>query len=153
MDNIHKLRQMIDALFGGSPSRFLPDDIRITYSRKNGRIRSVYKDERLLCTMRTDGGLAITPYFAQMLLQDPEFADNCIEVDDESKPFVQEGKSVFCGHVLKAGSRVRISADVPVLHGGTVIAVGRAVLSAPMIESAKSGLAVRIRDSLKSQKD
>jgi len=39
---------------------------------------------------------------------------------------------------------------VPVLYKGTVIAVGRAVLSSRMIKSLKRGVAVKIRDSLKS---
>ncbi|MGI0093423.1 MAG: PUA domain-containing protein, partial [Nitrosotalea sp.] len=104
----------------------------------------------LLCTLRTDGGLAITPFFAQILLKSKKFKENCLEIDNDSKEFVQEGSSVFCKHVTWCGKNIMIGGDVSVLHGGKVIAVGKAVLSTRMIKSFKKGVAVKIRDSLKS---
>ena len=151
MDNIEKLKHSIDALFGKGVSRYLPKDIHITYSKKNKRIRSVFHNENLLCTLRIDGGLAITPYFSQFLLKSKSFKENCLEIDDDSKPFVEEGKSVFAKHVVWCGKNIRISADTPVLYKGKVIAVGKAVLSSEMIPTMKRGVAVKIRDSLKSQ--
>jgi len=152
MDPIEKLRHSIDALFGNGVSKYLPKKIKITFSKKNGRIRSVYHDEKLLCTLRIDGGLAITPYFAKMLLQSKKFKENCLSVDIDSKPFVEDGRSVFCNHVIWCGKNILIASDVPVLFKGKVIAVGRSVLSSEMIESQKRGVAIKIRDSLKSQK-
>jgi uncharacterized protein with predicted RNA binding PUA domain len=43
-----------------------------------------------------------------------------------------------------------IGGDVAVLHNNKVIAVGKAVLSTRMILSFKKGVAIKIRDSLKS---
>ena len=151
MDSVEKLHQTIDALFGNGVSKFLPKKIEITYSKKNGRIRSVFHNEKLLCTLRIDGGLAITPFFAQMLMNSKKFKENCLEIDKDSKPFVEEGKSVFCNHVVWCGRNIMISSDVPVLFKNRVIAVGRAVLSTEMIQSQNRGMAIRIRDSLKSQ--
>lgn len=151
MDPVEKLHHTIDALFGNGVSKFLPKKIEISYSKKNGRIRSVYSDSKLLCTLRIDGGLAITPLFAQMLLKSKKFKDNCLEIDLDSKPFVEEGRSVFCNHVVWCGKNIEISSDVPVLFNKKVIAVGRAVLSSGMIESQNRGVAIKIRDSLKSQ--
>ena len=152
MDTIEKLHHTIDALFGNGVSKLLPKKIEITFSKKNGRIRSVFHDEKLLCTLRIDGGLAITPHFAQMLLKNKKFKENCLEIDRDSKPFVEEGRSVFCNHVVWCGKNILISSDVPVLFKSKVIAVGRAVLSSEMIQSQTRGVAVKIRDSLKSQK-
>jgi len=151
MEPVEKLHHTIDALFGNGVSKFLPKKIEITYSKKNGRIRSVFHDEKLLCTLRIDGGLAITPLFAQMLLKSKKFKENCLEIDIDSKPFVEEGRSVFCNHVVWCGKNVQISSDVPVLFKSKVIAVGRAVLSSEMIQSQNRGVAIKIRDSLKSQ--
>jgi len=151
VDSIVKIKHSIDALFGNGVSRFLPKDIDITFSKKNGRIRSIYHDGVLLCTLRIDGGLAITPVFAQMLLKSKKFKENCLEVDTDSKPFVEDGRSVFCSHVIWCGKNILISSEVPVLFKNKVIAVGRAVLSSDMITSQKKGVAVKIRDSLKSQ--
>ena len=151
MEPVEKLHHTIDALFGNGVSKFLPKKIEITYSKKNGRIRSVFHDEKLLCTLRIDGGLAITPLFAQMLLKSKKFKENCLEIDIDSKPFVEEGRSVFCNHVVWCGKNIQISSDVPVLFESKVIAVGKAVLSSDMIQSQNRGVAIKIRDSLKSQ--
>jgi uncharacterized protein with predicted RNA binding PUA domain len=69
----------------------------------------------------------------------------------DSKPFVEEGRSVFCNHVIWCGKNIQISSDVPILFKNKVIAVGRAVLSSEMIQSQNRGVAIKIRDSLKSQ--
>lgn len=151
MDSVEKLHHTVDALFGNGVSKLFPKKIEITYSKKNGRIRSVYHDGELLCTLRIDGGLAISPYFAQLLLKSKKFKENCLEIDIDSKPFVEEGKSVFCNHVVWCGKNIQISSDVPVLFKNKVIAVGRAVLSSEMIQSQNRGVAIKIRDSLKSQ--
>ena len=150
MDPVVKLRHTIDALFGNGISRNLPKDIEITFSKKTGRIREVYHNKKLLCTLRIDGGLAISPYFAQILLKNKKFRQNCIEIDDDSKPFVQDGKSVFCKHVVWAGKNILIGADVPVLYEDQVIAVGRAVVNSQMMMDLKRGVAVKVRDSLKN---
>ena len=152
MDHVEKLRHTIDALFGNGVSKCLPKNISFTYSKKNGRIRSVYQNEKLLCTLRIDRGLAITPFFAQLFLKNKKFKENCLSIDTDSKPFVEDGRSVFCNHVVWCGKNIMISSEVPVLFNSKVIAVGRAVLSSEMIQSQERGVAVKIRDSLKSQK-
>lgn len=150
MDPLVKLKHTIDALFGNGISKNLPKNIEMTFSKKTGRIREVYHDKKLLCTLRIDGGLAISPYFAQILLKNKKFKQNCIEVNDDSEPFVRDGKSVFCKHVTWAGKSILIGADVPVLHDGQVIAVGKAIVNAEMMGSLKRGVAVKVRDSLKN---
>ena len=151
MDPTLKIKHTLDALFGQGVSRHLPKDIDFKFSKKNGRIRYVYQNSDLLCTLRTDGGIALTPYFAKILLKSKKFLENCIEVDNDSKPFVEQGKSVFCGHIKKCGKNIMIGSDVVILHKKNVIAVGKAVLSYDMIMSQKQGVAVKVRDSLKSQ--
>ncbi|TBR23672.1 MAG: queuine tRNA-ribosyltransferase [Candidatus Nitrosotenuis sp.] len=150
MDQILKLKHTIDALFGNGISKYLPKEIEITFSKKTGRIREVYHNKKLLCTLRIDGGLAITPYFAQILMKNKKFRQNCIEIDEDSKPFVQDGKSVFCKHVVLAGKSIMIGADVPVLYQDKVIAVGRAIVNSEMMMTLKRGVAIKVRDSLKS---
>ena len=151
MDSVVKLRHTIDALFGTGVSKKLPKDIEITYSKKTGRIKHVMTGKILLCTLRIDGGLAITPYFAQILLKNKKFRDNCVEVTADSKPFIEQGYSVFAKHVTWCGKNVKILADTPVLYNDKVIAVGRAVLCAQQIRDFQHGVAVKVRDSLKSQ--
>ena len=151
MDHFLKLRQTIDALFGKGVSRYLPKDIEIIFSKKTGRIRTVHFHKKLLCTLRIDGGLAITPFFAQLLLKSKKFKENCLEINKDAAPFVSEGRSVFCKHVIWCGKNIQIASDTPVMFQNKVIAVGRAVLSSEMIVDFERGVAIKVRDSLKSR--
>jgi uncharacterized protein with predicted RNA binding PUA domain len=150
MNPVEKLKLTLDALFGNGVSNYLPKDIEIIFSRKTGRIRTVTYQGKLLCTLRIDGGLAISPYFAQILLKSKKFKENCLEINDAAAPFVEEGKSVFCKHVVWCGKNIRIASDTPILYKDKVIAVGKAVLSSEMIPDFNRGMAIRVRDSIKS---
>lgn len=152
MDQTLKLKHTLDALFGNGVSKYLPKNIDIVFSRKTGRIKTVSEKGKLLCTLRIDGGLAISPYFAQVLLKSKKFKENCLEVNQDAAPFVQDGKSVFCKHVVWCGKNIQIASDTPVLYKNKVIAVGKAVLSSEMISDFNRGMAVRVRDSLKSHR-
>ena len=63
---------------------------------------------KLLCTLRINGSLAISIDFAQTLLQNKIFRENCIEINKDAAPFVMEGRSVFCKHVVWCGKNVRV---------------------------------------------
>ena len=151
MDHILKIQYSLDALFGNGVSKYLPKNIEMTFSRKTGRIRTISHKGKLLCTLRIDGGLVINSYFAQILLKSKIFKENCVEINKDAAPFVEEGRSVFCKHVVWCGKKVRISADTPVLYKNKVIAVGKAVLSSEMISDFNRGVAIKVRDSLKSR--
>jgi conserved protein with predicted RNA binding PUA domain len=153
LDHIIKLQHSLDALFGNGTSKLLPKDIEITFSRKTGRIRTVSQKGKFLCTLRIDGSLAISIHFAQMLLKNKKFKENCIEINSDAAPYVEQGRSVFCKHVVSCGKNVQISADTPVLFKNKVIAVGRALLSSDMISDFDRGVAIKIRDSLKSRNE
>jgi len=73
VDPVLKLKHTIDALFGVGISRHLPKQTEFFFSKRTGRIREVYYNQKLLCTLRIDGGLAITPYFAQILMKNKKF--------------------------------------------------------------------------------
>ncbi|MBT5279344.1 MAG: queuine tRNA-ribosyltransferase [Nitrosopumilus sp.] len=153
MEHFLKLQQSLDALFGPGSSKYLPKDIDVILSRKTGRIRTVSHKGKLLCTLRINGSLAISIDFAQMLLQSKTFRENCIEINKDAAPFVMEGRSVFCKHVVWCGKNVRVAADTPILFENNVIAVGKAILSSEMISDFNRGVAIKVRDSLKSRKE
>jgi uncharacterized protein with predicted RNA binding PUA domain len=153
VEHFLKLQQSLDALFGPGSSKYLPKDIDVILSRKTGRIRTVSHKGKLLCTLRINGSLAISIDFAQMLLQSKTFRENCIEINKDAAPFVMEGRSVFSKHVVWCGKNVRIAADTPILFENNVIAVGKAILSSEMISDFNRGVAIKVRDSLKSRKE
>ena len=152
MEHFLKLQQSLDALFGTGSSKYLPKDIDVILSRKTGRIRTVSHKGNILCTLRINGSLAISIDFAQTLLQSKTFRENCIEINKDAAPFVMEGRSVFCKHVVWCGKNVRIAADTPILFENKIIAVGKAILSSEMISDFNRGVAIKVRDSLKSRK-
>ena len=153
MEHFLKLQQSLDALFGSGSSKYLPKDIDVILSRKTGRIRTVSHKGKLLCTLRINGSLAISIDFAQILLQSKTFRENCIEINKDAAPFVMEGRSVFSKHVVWCGKNVRVAADTPILFENNVIAVGKAILSSEMISDFNRGVAIKVRDSLKSRKE
>jgi len=152
VEHFLKLQQSLDALFGPGSSKYLPKDIDVILSRKTGRIRTVSHKGKLLCTLRINGSLAISIDFAQILLQSKTFRENCIEINKDAAPFVMEGRSVFSKHVVWCGKNVRVAADTPILFENNVIAVGKAILSSEMISDFNRGVAIKVRDSLKSRK-
>ena len=153
MEHFVKLQHSLDALFGSGVSKYLPKDIDIIFSRKTGRIRTVSHRGKLLCTLRIDGSLAISIDFAQILLQNKTFRENCVEVNKDAAPFVMEGRSVFCKHIVWCGKNVRVAGDTPILFENQVIAVGRSILSSKMMSDFNRGVAIKVRDSLKSRKE
>ena len=155
MDHDTKIRCTLDALFGVvGLSGVLPVDIQFTLSRKTGRIRMVSHQGVLLCTLKINGSLAITIHFAQMLLSNEKFAKKCcVEVSGEAAPFVIQGRSVFCKHVVSCGEHVKVLSEVPVVFQGQVIAVGKAVLSCDIMMDMDRGVAVKVRDGLKDRID
>ena len=94
----------------------------------------------------------IDPDIKKAILSAANKFDNLgYKVEEIEIPFVEEGRSVFCQHVVSCGKNVRIGSDVPVLYKNKVIGVGKAVLSTSMISNQQRGVAIKIRDSLKSQ--
>lgn len=153
MDHLLKVRYTMDAQFGPGAHRALSADAIIEHSKRTGRIRGI-RDGRgnLLGTLRPDGGLAITIRLAEAMLKRRRgFASYCAEVSADAAPFVERGRSVFCRHVVRCGKNVRAHSDVPVLYGSRVIAVGRALLPCEIISDMDRGVAIKIRDSLKSR--
>ena len=153
MDSKEKLGMSLDYIFGKNVSKALPlEKLEFTYSKKTGRIRTVTLNGKLLATMRSDGSIAPTLYGATLLIQQPEFQENCIVAQEGPDQFVAEGRSLFAKHVVKCGDRIKPEADVAILNvKGEVIAVGKAILSAKMMRSFKAGAAVKVREAIGKQ--
>jgi conserved protein with predicted RNA binding PUA domain len=149
VDPQEKIRHQLNALFGTYFT--LPKSTTFSYSRRTGRIKSFNFDNQLAGTLRTDGGIALTLSGAETLLKNPLFIINCVIPIQEAVRFVSEGRSLFCKHVKWCGSNVRVGSDVVVIDDNEkVLAVGRAKLASHMMKKFDSGVAVRIRQGIKS---
>ena len=141
---------MVDYLFGKGVSKAIPKDgMRLTYSRRSGRVKFVYHGDRLFATMRPNGSMALSVYGASLLSKSSRFLQNCVTVDNDAAQFVRGGKSVFCKFVTKAGRRIRPRGDVAILDGsGRVIGVGTSIMAGAFIQQFKTGAAIKVREGL-----
>jgi len=95
-----RLSLMVDYLFGRGVSRALPrTGFRLYYSRRSGRVKSVFHDGRLFATVKPNGAMALSMAGATILSRSPRFRENCVQVSDDVVEFVKGGKSVFCKFV------------------------------------------------------
>lgn len=152
LDARFKIARHVDALFGEGVSKALPEDLQPEFSRRTGRIKNFGIEGRLAATLRTDGGLALTVYGAQYLLdRSPSFVENCVQPVSDAVPFVTEGRSLFCRHVESCGSNILAGSDVAVVDGRTVIAVGVSLIAGKVMKQYGRGVAVKVRDGLRSR--
>lgn len=169
LDPRDKVCRHVDAIFGAGVSDALPaagnddddDGMGFEFSRKTGRIKNFSISGKLIATLRTDGGLALTVAGAQFLASSRSgkpFKENCVVPVQDAVPFVTEGRSLFCRHVDRCGANVKAGSDVAIItvpndgsDSYTVIAVGIAVLGFSQMGRYNRGVAVKVREGLKSR--
>jgi conserved protein with predicted RNA binding PUA domain len=146
-----RLSITVDYLFGKGVSRVLPrQGIRFVYTRRSGRLRFVYESDRLFATVKPSGAMALTLHGARLLMESRGFRQNCVQVADETAPFVMGGRSVFCKFVRWAGKNIHPKSEVVVVDSKwKVLGVGTSVLAGKHMALFKSGAAVKVRAGLK----
>jgi uncharacterized protein with predicted RNA binding PUA domain len=148
---LRRLSIVVNYLFGRGVSGALPDEgLRFAYSRQSGRLRFVYHMDRLFATVKPSGAMALSLYGAGILMKRKAFRQNCVQVVDETAPFVSGGRSVFCKFVTWAGKNIHPKSEVVVVDSRwKVLGVGTAVLAGEHMALFKSGAAVKVRAGLK----
>lgn len=139
---------MADYQFGKGAGRLLfPRNVKIEYSKKTGRIRYVYLNDARLATMRpTDGLFSLSLVGAQRLVRHRDRAKCIVTVKNDVAEFVAAGGDVFAVHVVNADDEIRSKDEVIIVNEtGSILAVGRAVLSSEEMTAFKRGVAVRVR--------
>ncbi len=142
---------MVDYLFGKGVSRALPKEgLRISYSRRSGRVKLIHHEGRLFATVKPNGAMALSMYGAGLLSKSPKFRDNCVQVSDDTAEFVRGGRSVFNKFVVRAGKNVYPKSEVAIVDGKRrVIGVGMAVLNGSHMRLFKTGVAVKVRAGIR----
>ena len=143
------LRTIADYQFGTGAGRalFPPGESRRIVRSTSGRPRQIHVDEGRIASFGTDGRFTLGLEGGRRLhdvLEPPAYR---VIVDDESEPFVRDGRNVFSRFVLDAGDEIRPGDEVLVVHErGDLLAVGRAELDGPSILEFETGMAVKVRD-------
>lgn len=145
--DLRRISIMVDYLFGKGVSKTLPrEGFRLYYSRRSGRVKSVFYDGKLFATVKPNGAMALSIVGATILSKSPKFRHNCVRISDDVTEFVRGGRSVFCKFVVSAGSNIYPKSEVAILDGkGKVIGVGMAVLNGKVMTQFKTGVAVKVR--------
>ncbi len=147
-DVLKRIRSVADYQFGeGVGIKLFPEDVKVTYSKRTGRIRYVYLNGKRLTTLRpTDGLFSLSIKGARRIAENAASAKCFVTVREDVSKFIAEGGDVFAVHVVKADDEIRAKGEVIVVgESGKVLAVGRAVLSGEEMKAFKTGVAVKVR--------
>jgi predicted RNA-binding protein (TIGR00451 family) len=147
-DALQRIRSVADYQFGKGVGRLLfPENVKIVFSRKTGRIRYVYLEDKRVVTMRpTDGFLSLSINGAKRIANCGQHARCFVTVQSDVAQFIADGGDVFATHVVTADDEIRAKDEVIVLdEESKVLAVGRAVLSGEEMKAFKRGVAVKVR--------
>jgi len=144
---LRKVIGVADYQFGLGVGKVLFDRSRIVCSRKTGRVRHIYRGDKLIATLRpTDGYLALTPHGARILLDKMKVVPNTVTVQSDVAEFITKGGDVFAKHIVHAADTIRPSDEVIVLNeSGDLLGVGSALLSGNDMKYFRRGVAVRVR--------
>jgi len=148
LDDLQKIRSIADYQFGrGVGNSLFPNEVRIVYSKKTGKIRHIYLEKELLATLRPTTGLFIlTICGAKRMVREVKPLRLWVRIQDDVEPFIAKGRSVFAKHVIDADLEIRPQEEVIVVNGrNAVVGLGRALLSGREMKVFRRGVAVRVR--------
>ena len=145
---LEKIRKIADYQFGkGVGEKLFPENVKIVFSKRTGRIRHVYLNDKLLATLNPiTGFFTLTIEGAKKVLEAMQPKRLWVQVRDDATLFVEKGSDVFVKHVTDLDEEIRPGEEVIVVNSkGEVIAVGRAMLSGAEMRVFNRGIAVRVR--------
>ena len=151
-NHLEKVRTVADYQFGkGVGSKLFPENVEIQLSPRTGRIRFINLNGERLATLRpTDGMLSLSIKAAKFTAENLPFAKCFVTVQSDVSKFIAAGGDVFAVHVFKVDDEVRAKDEVIVRdEEGSVLAVGRALLSSAEMTAFKIGVAVKVRHGCK----
>lgn len=151
-----KLRGVANYQFGSRAGIDLfSRNVSVTHSPRTGRLRLIFRDGKLLATLRPrDGLLALSLHGARLLAAKSKPPRWRVIVRKDVASFIKQGKSVFAKHVVSADPRIRPGDEAIVVDDDDeLLAVGRALLSGEEMLSFRNGVAVKVRSGVKTAED
>lgn len=125
--------------------------MKIERSRKTGKVRYVYHQDKLLLVARPTDGYFSPSIEGGMILRevDGDRMENGVTVLSEVAEFIKDGKNVFAKHVVDPPATIRPLQEVYVCdEAGNVLAVGKTILSGRDMVHVDRGVAVKTRHGI-----
>jgi len=146
-----RISAVSDMQFGkGAGNALLDGKIRIVKSKKTGKIRNVYCNEKHVLSMRAEDGMfTLKIDGAKLLHKYFKYPKLRVVVDSDAIEFIKDGKSVFSKFVKDCDPKLRpFDECIIVSENDELIAVGRCLLNRMEMLSFDFGMAVKTRDAV-----
>jgi 7-cyano-7-deazaguanine tRNA-ribosyltransferase len=137
-----------DYQFGkGAGKALFEGNLEISKSKKTGRIRHIFSKDELVANVRaSDSFLILSKEGAKRLHRFMEFPKNRVIVDEESEPFILDGRSVFSKFVLDCDENIRADDEVLIVNEkDELLAYGKSYLNHNEIMNFNTGQAIKTR--------
>ena len=145
------LQTIADYQFGKPAGTVLfptDDSIEIRRSR-SGRPRQILAADGRLVSLTTLGRYTLGVEGATRLHRALKYPSYCVQVGEESEPFVRAGKNAFAKFVTDVDPDIRRGDEVLVVTStDDLLGVGRAELNANGMQDFSTGMAVQIRHGI-----
>ena len=147
---LQRVRMMADYQFGKGAGAVLFDDEASFLLSKTKRIRQVHsKGERIATVRARDGFFTLSMEGAKRLHGYLKAPSMRVVVADEAVPFVSQGKTAFCKHIISIDSEIRAKEEILVTdQNDRLLATGQLTLSPEEIQHSSQGAAVLVRNGI-----
>ncbi|MCS7121423.1 MAG: pseudouridine synthase [Archaeoglobaceae archaeon] len=151
VDSLRIVRTIADYQFGkGAGKALFPETCSFIFST-TGKVRQIFDEGKRIATLVPDSGLlTISIEGAKRLQKFFPFPKLRVVVLDEVSEFIASGKSVFAKHVVYVDEKIRAGDEVLVVNTkDSLLATGKALLSAYEMLEVRRGVAVKVRQGVK----
>ena len=148
--DILRVSSTADMQFGrGAGKSILNGNIRILKSKKTGKIRNIFCNEKHVLSMRAEDGMfTLKLDGAKLLHKSFKYPKLRVVVDDDAALFIKDGKSVFSKFVIECDPELRPFDECLIVDkNDELIAVGRCLLNRIEMLSFNYGMAVKTREA------
>lgn len=151
--DLRKIVMVADYQFGPGAGRalFLGEKVKITKSRKTGKIRDIVSKNGIIATMRASDGFFTLNLEGAMRLHALEYPRNRVVVNSEVSAFIRDGKNVFAKFVVDADDRIVPYSEVIIVdEDDNILGVGKTLMNREEMLSFTRGVAVDTRRGVKN---
>ncbi|MCE7741179.1 MAG: hypothetical protein GOP50_01855 [Candidatus Heimdallarchaeota archaeon] len=152
--DLKKIQSIADYQFGqGAGEALFSENIEIERSRGTNRIRFIYQNKERICSFRVRDGFLVPSLIGGEILHKSDFGLKVV-VNEDTEPFVRDGKTVFAKHIVEVDQQIAIKDEVIIINQkNEFLGIGTAKISGTMMKEMNIGVAVSTRKGMKKEKE